>query len=100
MTDTEFRTEALTLVKARIGISSSVRDGLLMATLSAVIEELENKLSLSSASHLMFVVDLTTWRYQSVSEKALSGSLPMPRHLQYRLHNLILAAAPGETDAR
>lgn len=99
MNETEFQTEALTLVKSRLGISSHVRDGLLQATINAVFEELTNKIKLTSASHLMFVVDLATWRYQSVAEKGLTGgSLPMPRHLQYRLHNLILSASPGATD--
>lgn len=102
MNNTEFATEALTLVKARIGISSHVRDGLLQATINAVIDELENQqglaLDMSSAAHLMFVVDFATWRYQSVAEKGVSGALPMPRHLQYRLHNLILSAAGGATD--
>lgn len=102
MNKEEFSSQALELVRARIGITSNVRDGLLTATINAVVDELENQNGLSlnpdSAAHLMFVVDYATWRYQSVSDKSLTGSLPMPRHLQYRLHNLILSAAGGATD--
>lgn len=104
MNKKDFENESLTLTKARIGITSHVRDGLLIATINAVIDELENEkaltLNYASAAHLMFVVDFATWRYQSVAEKGVSGPLPMPRHLQYRLHNLILSASRGATDVR
>lgn len=81
---------ALNLVKARLGISTSVRDEYLTAIIAGVISELENEkgLVLSDASphHLMFVVDLSTWRYQN--KGMMEG---MPRHLQFRLHNLVIS---------
>lgn len=81
---------SLNLVKARLGISTSVRDEYLTAIIEGVISELENEkgLVLSDASphHLMFVVDLSTWRYQN--KGMMDG---MPRHLQFRLHNLIIS---------
>ena len=87
----------LELVKARLGITSTVRDTYLTAIIDGVISELKNEKGLSlngdSPHHLMFVVDYSTWRYQSRSE---SGA--MPRHLQFRLHNLILSAAGGKND--
>lgn len=96
MNKEEFSDQALELVRARIGITSNVRDGLLKAIISAVVDELENQNGLSinpdSAAHLMFVVDYATWRYQSVSETSVTGILPMPRHLQYRLHNLMISS--------
>ena len=81
---------ALNLVKARLGVSTSVRDEYLTAIIEGVISELENEkgLVLSDASphHLMFVVDLSTWRYQN--KGMMEG---MPRHLQFRLHNLMIS---------
>ncbi|EAG6959002.1 hypothetical protein AB952_12230 [Listeria monocytogenes] len=78
----------LELVKGREGISSNVRDTYLLAIIDGVIQELENEKSIAldekDANHLMFVVDYTSWRYNN------RDSDDMPRHLQYRLHNLII----------
>ena len=90
----------LDLVKARLGITSSVRDSYLSAIIDGVIKELKDVQGLvldgANPYHLMFVVDYSTWRYQSVREpgKGPAGSVPlsMPRHLQFRLHNLMVQA--------
>lgn len=83
----------LELVKARLGISTTVRDAYLTAIIGGVIKELEDEkgieLDETNACHLMFVVDYSTWRYQN---RDSDGS--MPRHLQFRLHNLIIHASP------
>ena len=89
----------LELVKARLGINTTVRDSYLTAIAEGIIKELEDEkgLVLDSANpyHLMFVVDYATWRYQS--RDSTEG---MPRHLQFRLHNLIIHArsevVPGD----
>ena len=85
---------ALPLVKARLGISTNVRDEYLSHIVDGVIDELEevNGLSLNKDSphQLMFVVDLSTWRYQN--RDIADG---MPRHLQFRLHNMIIKQAGG-----
>ena len=85
------------LVKERLGIKTDVRDTYLTAIVDGVIKELEDEkgLALDGANpyHLMFVVDYATWRYQSRDSE---GS--MPRHLQYRLHNLIIHAGGGAGD--
>lgn len=79
----------LGLVKAKLGISTTVRDTYLQAIINGVVTELEDEqgLTLDSSNpyHLIFVVDYITWRYES---KDKDGG--MPRHLQYRLHNLII----------
>ena len=81
----------LGLVKARLGISSTVRDTYLTAIVDGVKKELEEEKGLvldgANPYHLMFVVDYVTWRYQSRDSNA-----GMPRHLQYRLHNLFIHA--------
>lgn len=88
--------QILALVKARLGITTTVRDEYLTAIISGVIDELTKEkgiaLNTDDAHHLMFVVDYATWRYQSRDE---SGA--MPRHLQYRLHNLIISAGGGSS---
>ena len=86
----------LDLVKARLGISSNVRDTYLTAIVNGVINELEDVqgliLDMSSPHQLMFVVDYATWRYQNRDQPG-----GMPRHLQFRLHNLVISAG-GKDD--
>lgn len=81
--------QILALVKARIGLMGTVRDTYLKAIIEGVINELEDEKGLSldgdSPYHVMFVVDFATWRYQN---RDSIGA--MPRHLQYRLHNLMI----------
>lgn len=79
----------VSLVKERLGIRTAVRDTYLAAIVSSVVKELEDEkgiaLQADNANHLMFCVDLATWRYQS---RDSDGA--MPRHLQFRLHNLMI----------
>ena len=76
------------LVKEGIGIKHTARDTYLTAIVEGVIKELEDEkgLALDSAnpSHLMFCVDFAMFRYEN------AGQGTMPRHLQYRLHNLTI----------
>jgi len=96
---------ALNLLKDRLGLRSSVRDILLTAILQGIETELRDEkglaLDMANPHHLMFVVDLAVWRYQSTTDSSVSGSarIPssMPRHLQFRLHNLMLSAGGGTT---
>jgi hypothetical protein len=87
----------ISLVKERLGIKTDVRDIYLTAIVDGVIKELEEEKGLvldgANPYHLMFVVDYATWRYQSRDE---SGA--MPRHLQFRLHNLMIHAGGGASD--
>lgn len=93
----------LELVKARIGIRSTVRDSYLEAIVKGVVQELKDDqglvLSETNPHHLMFLVDYSTWRYQSVtnSETHYVGKpSSMPRHLQWRLHNLVVGGVKNE----
>ena len=78
----------LQLVKEVLGIKSDIRDGYLTAIIKGVIKELEDEKGLIldgvNDYHLLFVVDYVAWCYQN---KDHAG---MPRHLQFRLHNLII----------
>ncbi|NOJ73889.1 hypothetical protein [Paenibacillus alvei] len=79
----------VSLVKEGLGIRTSVRDGFITAIVEGVIKELEDEkglaLDMANSYHLLFVCDYATWRYQSRD----SGK-HMPRHLQFRLHNLMI----------
>lgn len=83
----------LSLLKARIGISTTVRDTYLTAIINGIIDELQNekgiKLEASSQKQIMFIVDFADWRYHN------RDSNNMPRHLQYRLHNLMIHNGGG-----
>ncbi|WP_456282880.1 hypothetical protein [Bacillus sp. JZ34] len=86
--------QVLQLVKARLGISMAVRDTYLAAIIDGVIKELTDEKGIilqdDNANHLMFVVDYSAWRYQN---KDSTGALP--RHLQFRLHNLFIHNGGG-----
>lgn len=81
--------QIVALVKERLGIRSAVRDTYLTAITESVVTELEDekglKLDADNSYHLLFCVDYATWRYQSRDD---AGA--MPRHLQFRLHNLMI----------
>ena len=84
----------LELVKSRLTIKHTVRDTYLQAIIKAVLQELSDEkgivLDPNDDNQLLFVVDYVTWRYQSRDSKE-----GMPRHLQYRLHNLFIHAGGG-----
>lgn len=80
----------LDLVKARLGISTNVRDAYLTSIIESIITELEDEKGITlvadNANHLMFIVDYSTWRYQS---RDSTGA--MPEHLKWRLKNLYVS---------
>lgn len=93
----------LLLVKERIGIRSTARDTYLEAIIKGVARELKDEqgvvLDETNPHHLMFLVDYSTWRYQSVigtQTTSTSRPLSMPRHLQWRLHNLVIGGVKNE----
>ncbi len=90
-------TNVLQLVKARIGITTAVRDSYLTAIIEGIIKELTDEKGLvldgDNPYHLMFVVDFATWRYQNRDTMEA-----MPRHLQFRLHNMMIHAGGGASD--
>jgi len=84
----------LQLVKERLGIRTNVRDTYLTAIINGVVKELEDEKGLvldgANPYHLIFIVDYSAWRYQNVDKQE-----GMPRHLQFRLHNLIIHTGGG-----
>ena len=84
------KAQVLSLVKAGIPIQHTARDAYINAIIDGVIEELEEEKGLmldgGNSNHLIFVVDYVTWRYQN------RGAGKMPRHLQFRLHNMFVHA--------
>ena len=87
----------LGLVKSKLGISTTVRDTYLQAIINGVVKELEDEQGLtldsSNSYHLLFVVDYVEWRYSSKDKEGA-----MPRHLQFRLHNLVIHVGGDTSD--
>lgn len=83
-------TVILQLIKDRVGLRSTVRDSYITAIIQGVLSEMKNEQGLAlddaNPAHLMFIVDFCTWRYQN--RDSMEG---MPRHLQFRFHNLIIS---------
>lgn len=77
----------LELVKARIGLTSTVRDRYLIAIIEGVMGELEDEEGLvldgTSPHHLIFVADLACWRYENRGQAGHT-----PEHLRYRRRKL------------
>ena len=96
MNETQFKESALDLLKATLGYKSNVRDVLLKKIIDGVISELADekgiKLEYDNTSHLMFVVDLSAFRYDN------KGGNVMPRNLEYRLRNLIIKFGGGSIE--
>lgn len=82
-------TEVLEIVKAKLGITSTVRDPYITAIINGVVDELRTKQGIvineTSQSDLMFVADYAEFRYSNKDNPV------MPRHLQLRLHNLMIS---------
>ena len=96
MNETVFKASALDLLKASLGYKSNVRDILFKKIIDGVISELTDekgiKLEYDNSSHLMFVVDLSAFRYDN------KGGNVMPRNLEYRLRNLIIKFGGGSIE--
>ena len=96
--DVKLVDEAVTLVKQREGILNSIQDKYISAIVNGVISELERdhhiKADLSKMDVLMFVVDLSAYRYSN--RDSLEG---LPKNLEFRLRNLYMQECndTGET---
>ena len=78
----------LPLLKARLGISTDVRDPLLNAIISGIGSDCENTYGITleegKPEHIQFVLDWATWKYQHPEDGTT------PRSIQFRLKNLII----------
>lgn len=84
----------LQLVKANLGMNTSLRDAYLTKLIEGIITELTEEKGIaldgSNSYHLMFIVDYAVWRFLSKDSDA-----GMPEHLRYRLKNLYIHAGGG-----
>lgn len=87
----EYKRKLLDLLKGSLGISTNARDTFLTGILESIIAELEDEKGIVIDSNdmniAMFIVDYADFRY---SKKDTANKLSMPRHLQWRLHNIII----------
>ena len=90
-------TPLLEILKAKLGISGEFRDKYLKHLLKSVIDELCNQkgitLNAERYHHMDFIVDYAAFRYDNRDNNIL-----MPKHLQYRLHNLLLENLRSDVD--
>jgi hypothetical protein len=81
----------LPLLKARLGISTSVRDELLLAIIAGIESDCREthgiELEPGRAEHVMFLLDWATWKYNHPEDGAV------PRSIDFRLKNLIIQKA-------
>lgn len=86
--------QLLESLKLKLGISTTLRDKPLEKIIDAVISELGENLGVvldpERADHEIFVVDFAAYRYE--------GGVDMPRHLQWRLHNLQVSSKGKVSD--
>lgn len=80
----------LELVKANLGISSNARDAYLLKIIDGVIGELENSNICPNGqdesyrkAYEIYVIDYSAWMYRN-----RGGEESLPRHLEFRKHNL------------
>ena len=77
----------LLLLKARLGISTDVRDALLSTIIGGIISDCKETHGIElkeSPEQILFVLDWATWKYQHPEDGMT------PRSIQYRLKNLII----------
>lgn len=86
--------QILSMVKANLGISTTVRDEYLKAIIGGVMNELNDKgvvaIGNSDSDFLMLAVDYASWQYRS------RGEGTMPRNIRYRLNNRIVKGAVND----
>ena len=85
----EFKEQILEILKAKRGIKSTVRDTVFEPIINSIIYELKHTqgvtIDVENQSLLLFIVDYADYRYDNRDSPA------MPRHLQWRMHNLVLS---------
>nr|DAP51837.1 MAG TPA: Head Tail Connector Protein [Caudoviricetes sp.] len=91
--------KVLPLLKARLGISTSIRDPLLNAIIDGIVSDCKNTHGImmeeSKADQVLFVLDWAVWKYQHPEDGTT------PRSIQFRLKNLIIkkeAKVDGESN--
>lgn len=91
------QTQILALLKAKLGISGIFRDEYLNHLILSVQDEIKKqkkiKLDTNRYDHMDFLIDYSAFRYDNRDNNIL-----MPKHLQYRLHNLLLENLRSDVD--
>lgn len=91
------QTQILALLKAKLGISGTFRDEYLTHLILSVQDEIKKqkkiKLDTNRYDHMDFLIDYSAFRYDNRDNNIL-----MPKHLQYRLHNLLIENLRSDVD--
>ena len=85
----------LSLLKMKLGISTTSRDSYLRVVLDSVKTEMlsNHQIELDELDHhdMMFLIDFAVYRYENTGDG-------LPRSLQYRLHNMILTKKRADSN--
>lgn len=88
--------DVLKLTKLRLGIMSGARDEFIQAIIDGVKKELSKvhgiEFDQADEEHVMFVVDLSAWRYSN------EGYSYLPPYLRLRLNNLVIRHEKSKQD--
>lgn len=91
------QTQILALLKSKLGISGTFRDEYLNHLILSVQDEIKKqkkiKLDTNRYDHMDFLIDYSAFRYDNRDNNIL-----MPKHLQYRLHNLLIENLRSDVD--
>jgi hypothetical protein len=91
------QTQILALLKAKLGISGAFRDEYLNHLILSVQDEIKKqkkiKLDTNRYDHMDFLIDYSAFRYDNRDNNIL-----MPKHLQYRLNNLLIENLRSDID--
>ena len=91
------QTQILALLKANLGISGTFRDEYLNHLILSVQDEIKKqkkiRLDTNRYDHMDFLIDYSAFRYDNRDNNIL-----MPKHLQYRLHNLLIENLRSDVD--
>lgn len=91
------QTQILALLKAKLGISGTFRDEYLKHLILSVQDEIKKqkkiKIDTNRYDHMDFLIDYSAFRYDNRDNNIL-----MPKHLQYRLHNLLIENLRSDVD--
>ena len=87
--------KVIPLLKARLGISTGIRDAILSAIIDGIISDCKNThgivLDEKKPDHIMFVLDWATWKYNHPEDGMT------PRSIQFRLKNMIIKKEAGNS---
>lgn len=86
--------DALKILKNDLGRLDNKQDEYLSNRLNSAKKEIERegiKIDMDEIEHVLILVDYTAWLYRKRTQ-----DIPFPRHLRYRMNNLLFSQKAGK----